>query len=459
MAIAPTTTVLKSIPVPPHDCTLAPVPLTDATIAERKAKVLAQMAELGLDSLVVYADLEHGNNFEYLVGFLPRFEEALLVLHADGSAFLLLGNENLNKAGKARIQATAVHVPFFSLANQPMEGEKDLAQVMREAGLEGKRVGLAGWKLFTSRLADNSRLFDAPAYVVDAIESVTASLVNATEVFIGPRGVRRTNNANEIAHYEFGSSLAGDAMLDALDALAEGVREVEVADRMQRLGQRPCVVTIAAFGPRFVGANMYPTTHQLAVGEPVSLTIGYKGGLSSRAGYAVERASQLPDGAENYLDDLAIPYFNAIRAWLMGIHVGMAGGDLYRLVDEVLPRERFHWGLCPGHLTADEEWLCSPVYAGSAEPIESGMIFQTDVIPSVAGYAGVSMESTCAIADETLRQGIAAEYPDLWGRFESRRAYIADVQGIELPVEVLPMCSSLLYLKPYLLGDAALCCE
>ena len=70
---------LREVPEPPRDCPLAPVPLTDETMTSRRRTVLGAMAERGLDALVVYADLEHGSSFEYLVGFLPRFEEALLV--------------------------------------------------------------------------------------------------------------------------------------------------------------------------------------------------------------------------------------------------------------------------------------------------------------------------------------------------------------------------------------------
>ena len=49
--------------------------------------------------MLIYGDLEHGSNFEYLTGFLPRFEEALLAVHQNGTAYLLLCNENLNKSG------------------------------------------------------------------------------------------------------------------------------------------------------------------------------------------------------------------------------------------------------------------------------------------------------------------------------------------------------------------------
>lgn len=37
---------------------------------------MKRMKEESFDVLIVYGDLEHGSNFEYLTGFLPRFEEA-----------------------------------------------------------------------------------------------------------------------------------------------------------------------------------------------------------------------------------------------------------------------------------------------------------------------------------------------------------------------------------------------
>ena len=89
---------LKEIEAPKPEEGLIPVMLSDETMQNRKARLLENMQKDGFDAVVVYADLEHGSNFEYLCGFLPRFEEALLILHANGKAFMVLGNENLNKA-------------------------------------------------------------------------------------------------------------------------------------------------------------------------------------------------------------------------------------------------------------------------------------------------------------------------------------------------------------------------
>lgn len=74
------------------------------------------------------------------------------------------------------------------------------------------------------------------------------------------------------------------------------------------------------------------------------------------------------------MEALSAPYFAALTAWLGNFRPGMTGGELYALIQAVLPQEAFRWNLCPGHLTAEEEWLCSPIYAGSAEKLLSGML-------------------------------------------------------------------------------------
>ncbi len=442
--------ILKEIPEPERDCSIVPHPLSDQTMEMRKQKVLQQMRIRNLDTLVVYGDLEHGGNFEYLTGFLPRFEEALLVLHADGQAYLVLGNENLNKCGKSRIAAEPVLCSYFSLPDQPMLSGGNLEEILAETKLQG-RIGVAGWK----KLPEG--MYDLPAYLMTALEHLCGkeNLSNAIDLFIGADGVRVTNCADEIAHYEFYASLAGDAMLDAMDALRPGISEMEVGAKLNRLGQDHNIVTITAFGERFIRANMYPSDHRLSIGEPISLTTGFRCGCSSRAAAAVSCREELPEGQRDYFEKLCVPYFRAIAVWLEQIHAGMKGGELYELMEQVLPKEEYHWKLNPGHLTAEEEWLCSPVFESSRELLKSGMILQTDVIPSLPGYPGVSAESTCVLADQNLREEIRRAFPDLYARMMHRRRYLKEVQGISLNEDVLPMCSSLAYMRPYALSHQA----
>lgn len=450
-------TQLKEINAPIPDCTGIPVLIDDKIIRSRKEKVLKAMQSANLDALVIYADMEHSGNFEYLVGFIPRFEEALLVLHSNGKAFLVLGNENYNKAQYSRIPATGIHCPYFSLPNQPMEPQRSIFDILIDAEIQkSMKIGMVGWKHFSSQVEDNHKLFDIPAFILNAVKEIVGDeecIVNSTDIFIaGDNGVRRVNSANEILHYEFGATLASDSVLKAMDQIKVGISEMELGDKLNTFGQKNSVVTIASTGKRFEKGNLYPTSEKVKLGDAISLTVGYKGGLSSRAGYAVMGRSELPKDKENYVEDLAAPYYTAIVAWLENIQIGMTGDKMYNLIEQVLPQEQYHWGLCPGHLTADEEWLASPIYKKSKELIQSGMIFQTDIIPHVPGYNGVSAESTVALADDNLQQEIKEDYPELWSRVLTRKSYLKNTLGIQLSKDVLPLCSTVAYLRPYLLN-------
>lgn len=84
----------------------------------------------------------------------------------------------------------------------------------------------------------------------DAIRQVAGmdAMENATGLFIGPEGVSRTNTANEIAHYAYGSALASDGVLRAMQAIRPGMRELELGGLLHAHGQRCSVTTICAAG-------------------------------------------------------------------------------------------------------------------------------------------------------------------------------------------------------------------
>lgn len=449
---------LEKITAPKLDQTLRPIQLTDETLSARKAGLVAKMQEENYDTVIIYADLEHGGNFEYFTGFVPRFEEALLVVHQTGEDFLVLGNENLNKAAHARIKATAVHLPHFSLPNQPMAATMSVPEILAQTKLAtAKTIGLIGWKYFTSQSEDNTGLFDLPYFLVASLKQAApaAEFKNATGILIGEKGLRRTNNANEIAHYEFGAMLAGNGILQAMDQLAVGKSEMEIGAWLNDLGQTPSVVTIMATGERFEKANLYPTAKKIQLGDRISMTSGYKGGLQSRGGYAVNTAAELPEAEKDYLDRVAMPYFNTVKTWLETITIGMTGEALYQTIETVLPKATYGWHLNPGHLCADEEWLASPIYPTSKERIQSGMLFQFDIIPSVAGYAGASCEGGVVLADQALQATMKREYPDMWARMQARRNYLIEEIGIQLSEEVLPMSNATAYYRPFFLNKTA----
>lgn len=448
---------LQPTPSPRKFINVAPVLLSDATMRERKNKILARMRDEGFDALIIYADKEHGSNFEYLTGFIPRFEEGLLILEKSGQATAILGNENLKMVNHSRLPFTLKHCPYFSLPNQPMDHEKPLEELFDETGLNQlAKIGLIGWKMFTSAQTNNRKTFDIPYFIVEAIKNSIApdtDLENAAHIFIhGDTGARVTNNENEIAHYEYGANLASNCILDAMNDVEPGVRETELAALLAAEGQYQTVVTIAATGQRFEKANFYPTYKKVERGQPVSMTTGFKGGLSSRTGFAIADESELPENQKDYLDRIAKPYFGAVAAWLENIKIGMPGAEMYALIEKVLNKEKYGWHLNPGHLSADEEWMSSPIYKNSAETLKSGMIMQIDIIPSVPGYTGVSAEESVALADAELQSKIQQAYPELWERICVRREFIRDVLKIDMAEEVIPLSNAVAYLRPFLLA-------
>ena len=190
--------ILESIPEPQVFEHVAPTFLNAETIAERKQKLLQRMSEENFEALIIYADKEHASNFEYLTGFIPRFEEGLLVVENPEKFTLILGNENLKLCAHARVPADLIHYPQFSLPNQPMENEKTLESIFLDLGIaKKKRVGVIGWKMFTTKQSDPSTLFDVPYFIVDALKNTIPTeceLVNGAYV-ITPTKSRITNMA------------------------------------------------------------------------------------------------------------------------------------------------------------------------------------------------------------------------------------------------------------------------
>ena len=75
----------------PHFGPLGQQPNISAATYDARANDAYRRA--GVDWLVVYADREHFGNMMFLSGFEPRFEEAFLLLGANGRRLLITGNE------------------------------------------------------------------------------------------------------------------------------------------------------------------------------------------------------------------------------------------------------------------------------------------------------------------------------------------------------------------------------
>lgn len=436
----------------------APVNVLDGEVYRgRHVALCAALKAAGLDAVLIYADREHGGNFGFMTGFEPRFEEACLTVHADGRAWVLLGNECLKMHQYSRIPVKPVHVPYFSLPDQPMEGERTMEDCLRAAGIaDGMKLGLIGWKLFTGKLADGSRMFDVPCFIVEAAARAVGSaenLINAAGLLMdADTGLRAVCGAQEIAQYEFQAALASQRVWKVLEQVAPGKTEYELADHLAAYAQPLSCYSMCATGERFTDAVVFPRNKQVCLGDKFTASMGLRGGLTCRAGYVAGCSEELPEQAADYVEALVKPYFAASATWYSTVAPGVTGGEVYAAVNAVLPKSVYGWELNPGHLTAAEEWMSSPMKKDSPVVLKSGMVLQMDIIPKLPPYAGVSAEDGVALADAALRRELQVHFPETWARMQRRREYIIHVLGIPLDESVLPMSDTVGYLRPLLLA-------
>jgi hypothetical protein len=432
-------------------------PVVEAsTYAARMERAARLWRERGLDFVLVYGDREHSANLAYLTAYDPRFEEALLICDVrnalDTRLVLLVGNEGWSYADICPLTVKKVLYQEFSLPGQPRDESPDLPTILAQTGIvSGVRAGVTGWKTF-----EDSRSSDVPAYIVDALRSLIGSsgeLVNVTDTLIHPaEGLRAVNEVDQLAVFEYAATHTSQAIRNVLFGLRTGLTEYDAVRLMQLNGMPHSVHLMLSSGPRTRYGLASPSSRIIAQGDPLIMAFGLWGGLNARAGFVVRDASELPDSIADYVERLVMPYFRAVVEWYELVGIGVPGGELYGIIQRHLGDPFFGVKLNPGHLTHLDEWVHSPIYAGSTMELRSGMALQVDVIPATGTpYFTTNIEDGIALADENLRAEFAARYPEAWGRIQRRRAFMTDVLGIRLKPEVLPFSNIPAYLTPYLL--------
>jgi hypothetical protein len=422
------------------------------THAQRLDRLRERMEAHRYDRLVVYADREHSANLSYLTGFDPRFEEALLIVGPDDDPALLVGNECWGMAGAAPLPMRRHRFQDFSLPSQPRDRSRPLADILAEEGIgAGTRVGAVGWKPY-----GRTDAHDVPSYLVDALRAQVGpggSVENAVDLLIDPAdGLRVINEPEQIAQFEWASCQTSQGVRNLLHGLTPGMPE---RDAVALLGWNgwplSCHLMLTA-GERARLGMLSPGDRPIQRGDPFTTAFGIWGALTCRAGFVVEDAAELPEPIRDYVDRLVAPYFAAIAEWYAAIRIGQTGGALFEIIDRHLGDPFFGIFLNPGHQLHLDEWVNSPIFAGSTVELRSGMALQVDVIPATGTpYFTTNIEDGIALADVSLRRDLAERYPDAWTRIERRRAFMADQLGIELHPDVLPLSNLPAVLPPFLL--------
>lgn len=421
--------------------------------ARRLALLRARMAEERLTHFAVYGDREHFANLQWLTGFDPRFEEALLIAGLDGKPLLLAGNECMNYAPAAPPVAAGDILlerhPELSLPDQPREGGRSLAEILRECGVDAhSRVGVAGWK----PLRPPQRL-DLPAFLADELRFAAGyeNVLNRTRLLIE---LRQEAAPAEIAFFEWTQTLASEGMKRVLRALRPGAMDYELLEEARYNGvPLGCHMTLKCGNNRASLASA--RGERVTRGGRFSCGICYWGANCCRCGWVAESAADLPEAARGYVEEFAGPYFEAMGAWFGALKIGAAGGELWRAIHERLPFEKFGVFLNPGHLIHFDEWLSAPAYEGSAERLRSGMAMQADVIPSHPVFYSSRMEDGYLLADGGLQAELDRLDPQLMERCRKRREFLRGTLGLPVHDDVLPLGNLCGIVPPFLLRPQA----
>jgi len=432
-----------------------PPPLSLPEMEARLAATRAAMAARGLDALIVYGDREHFANLQWVTGFDPRFEEALLILRQE-DGLLAAGNECLPYTGISPLvrsgKIAVAHCPSFSLMSQPRKGER-LGDILDRAVPPGGKVGAAGWKYFGAGEMENPEsTLDLPSFIADPLRQRADQVVNATDLFMHPgHGLRARVDVAEIARLEFANHMAASTLRRMVFQFHEGISDFE-AFAAAGVGGLPlgCHATFAT-GSRAAQGLSGPTGERLVRGSPISFNICHWGANICRAGWLAKGPGDLPAEARDYLDAFVYPYVEALSHWCGLMQPGVEGGRIWQQMMGLLPPARFGVELNPGHLIGMDEWVSSPIAEGSVEPLASGMAMQCDVIPVHPVYGSTRMEDGYVIADEALRAELGRRFPAVAHRCAGRARFMRDVIGMEVPDTLLPLADTCGVLPPWLL--------
>lgn len=438
-----------------------PASASSEELACRISQLRAAMEERKLTHLVVYGDREHFANLAYLTGFDPRFEEALLIVSSSRTPLLVVGNEcesyvavsPLFGEGKLRRE----RFQPFSLLNQPREHSRTIREIFAGEGIEsGSQVGCAGWKYFSNQEhPDAGYAIELPSYLVDTLRTLAGSehVVNSTDLLMHPgHGLRSVCTPSEIAYFEYTNVHASESIKRMIFGLREGMTDHEVVALGGACGEPLACHTTFGTGRTAAFGLSGPRGEKIVRGNSLSTNLSYWGSNSCRSGWIASSSKDLPEAAVDYVPDFAGLYYEVMNEWFALLKPGTLGGQLWRLVRERLPFEKFGIFLNPGHLIHLDEWLSSPMYPDSDVPLHSGMAIQVDIIPDSRVYASTRMEDGVVLADKELRRQLNDAFPDCYARCQKRREFMIDVLGFELPEEVLPLSNIPGIVPPFFLA-------
>ena len=128
---------------------------------------------------------------------------------------------------------------------------------------------------------------------------------------------------------------------------------------MRYAGDALSMHPILVSGKGAINGLRSPSAKSIEYGDGVSVGLGYWGSLVCRAGMMLGA----PDAG--YFEGVVTPYYRAIATWHQTMRIGVTGGEVFGAIDQAFGASPLRPALNPGHLTSYDEWVHSPIRAGS----------------------------------------------------------------------------------------------
>jgi Xaa-Pro aminopeptidase len=343
-------------------------------------RVSAAMKTAGLDAIVTSSP----ENFAYLNGYvvpsqpLIRHRHAFTVLTADGSASLLVVDME-----KTTVATRSPGADMRVWAEFEGDAMGQLATLLSERGLASAAIGIEMDQLPAGDLAALVRLLPGARFV--AAEALLAR-------------VRQIKTTAEIALLRRLSRIADQAIGDALNAVALGSTEMDIAAALTRgvyaLGAESFKLMIVATGERSQLPNVGPSERALQRGdvcrvEIFSVISGYQAGVCRTA--VVQQAPPHAERIWQHLVECKYLMMELIRPGASAREVYRRFIDKLRLLD--LPPISFVGHGIGLHLHEEPYLGTHPVIGSEADvPLEAGMVLGIEPLCYRTGH-GFGMQN------------------------------------------------------------------